>query len=124
MKYSEKLRMFADYLEDHPEVDAKMDGPYDYPSVYISVDEFEDFQELIKHMGGFQKGGYGGTIQASHELRGIFAVTAAVSGACEATPKLDEDGNPVTRKIPAVEAQPEKEVAVMTYNCPTAWLAD
>lgn len=119
MTYSEKLRLFADYLDEHPTVAAKCEGTWDYPSIYIVADDFDDFQSIISDLGGFEKSGYGGTLSATHEVRKVYLVTVSVSGVCEATPKLDENGEPVMRQVPATEA---KEVPVLEYKCPDTWL--
>ena len=122
MLYSEKLRQLADYLDDKPELLNEMNGEWDYPSVYIIAEDYDRFQELIRDLDGFEKSGYSGNLYATHELRHVFSVQVAVSGVCEATPKLDDDGNPVMRHIEA-RVQEAEDVPVMEYKCPDSWLS-
>jgi hypothetical protein len=124
MRYPDKLRAFAEYLDAHPVV-AERAGDYDYPSFYIYCENWDEFQEIIKHLDGFEKAAYSGNLTAKHrELDEdghlIFHVGVNVSGVCEAKPKVDEEGNPVMRPKTKVINTDELE-QVMEYDCPKVW---
>lgn len=125
MNYAEKLRAFADYLDEHPVVAERMEGRYCNPSIYTFAEDWEQFQGIIRDLDGFTKSGYNGSLSARHEEQTedgemIFTVLVSVSGACEAKPKLDEDGQPVMRRVmkqvPTDELEQEME-----WKCPDVW---
>lgn len=124
MLYSAKLRELANYLESHPVVDESTSDPSEFPSIWIIADGWDHFQAICRDMGGFTKSGYNGTLDATHSQKNDitkeyeFMVNVSVTGQCEATQKIDEDGTPITRTLPA---SPERVVPVMTYKCPESW---
>lgn len=128
VSYSDKLRWLADYLDAHPKIAEQTDGHYDYPSVYIYANTWDDFQELITHLDGYDKNGSNGSLSATHRqtvnIEGMtctaFRVQVNVTGVCEARPKLDESGQPVTRKK-SVWVETDEEETVMEYDCPKVW---
>jgi hypothetical protein len=123
MSYSDKLRRFADYLDGHPRIAGMVGDAYDYPTLHLYAEDWQHFQTLIAHMGGYVKSGYGGSLTAQHREQDddggrTFAVYISVSGVCERREKLDDDGNVVTRTIPAQEAS---TVVEYEYECPDHW---
>lgn len=125
------------------------DSRWTYPSVevYIALptpdeDDSEDeiiskqvrmdskkayYRELITELPNFSKSGYDGMISARYTPddaagRPLFQISVSLSGACSATPKLDEDGKPVTRTIPARPAEEAKEIPEMEWHCPESFL--
>lgn len=124
MDYADKLRALADYLDDHPLIAAERSSHWDYPSMYVYASDWDHFQDLILHLDGFEKTGSNGSLTATHREREVeevlFRVDVMVSGVCEARPKLDDDGKPVTRKKRVFVDIDEEEV-VMEYDCPKVW---
>lgn len=129
MNYSDKLRTFADYLDARPVLAEKLEGRYNYPSEYIYAENWEEFQTLITELGGFEKSGYAGSLEAVHrekirdendEQDEIFYVRVGVSGVCTITPKVDDEGNPVM-KPKRVYVDTDEMVQEMEYNCPDVW---
>lgn len=125
MNYQAKLRAFATYLDNHPEVAEKIDDKWDYPSYYVWTEGWEAFQSIITHLDGFEKGGSGESLQARHKEYDedehiIFSVSVSVSGVCEAVPKVDDEGKPVMRAVTKYITTDETEV-VMEYKCPEVW---
>ena len=130
MNYAEKLRALADYLDEHPTLRDRFSS-YSEPRERIYANDWDDFQSLIVHLDGFQKDGYGGSLEATHKesdpeddnrYNYAFVVTVAVSEVCEMVPKVDENGEPVMREkkefVPTGEYEP-----VMEYKCPKVWTA-
>lgn len=125
MSYQDKLRAFADYLDQHPVAAAKMSGEYDMPSTYIYCDEWEDFQEVIKDLDGYEKSGWNGNLTARHKENGpdgypAFQLSVTISGVCEVRPKVDEDGQPVMRRK-TVQVETDEWVQENEYHCPQVW---
>lgn len=126
MNYVQKLRAFANYLEDKPELVERL-GYWDYPSESIWAKDWEDFQELVKHLRGYEKSGYSGTLSAQHSVKDqdtetgrVFIMTIHVGDVCEKVAKVDEDGEPVMQaKSKYVET--DELVPVYEYKCPTVW---
>lgn len=127
MLRSDKLRRLADYLDAHPPIAEQCSNRWDYPSVHIYMDTWDDFQEVIRHLDGYDKGGSNGSLNASHrestdDGETIFRIYVNVGGVCEAKPKLDDEGKPVTRKK-FVFVETDEEEVVMEYDCPKVWTA-
>lgn len=125
MNYQDKLRTFADFLDAHPTLAERMVGTYEYPSNSVYVTEWEEFQEVIGDMGGFEKGAGGGQLSARHTHEDedgnvLFYISVTVSGVCELVPKVDDEGMPVMRKKTKYVETDEYEQE-MEYNCPTVW---
>lgn len=126
MTYADKLRKFADYLERHPTILARMDGRYNYPVNAVYADGWDDFQELVKDLGGFEKSGYSGNLQAQHHGRDsetdeiMYYVSVTVSGVCEAKPKIDENGEPVMKRKYVYTETDEFEQDT-EWVCPQVW---
>ena len=129
MDYQTKLRAFADYLDERPALAEKLASRYNYPSEYIYAEDWEEFKALCKDLGGFDKSGYGGSLEAVHRERlsnnddlseDLFYIRVGVSGVCTITPKVDEDGNPVMRpkRVYMDTGEMEQE---MEYSCPDVW---
>jgi hypothetical protein len=122
--HSDKLRWLASYLDTHPAL-AELTGKWDYPTLWLSVEDMEKFQEVIKTMGGFEKSGSMGTLTARHRKETtdgtvIYSVSVNVSGVCEAVPKVDNDGQPVLRKKRTYVETDEYEQEI-EYKCPEVW---
>jgi hypothetical protein len=137
MRYSQKLRQLASWCEDHPDIDEKLSGYWDYPSatVWLGKEETEEFGRLCRAMGTFEKSGSYGTLAATvrPELDGegpIFQVRVNIDGQCEKRVKVDENGFPVTRKTtktvtltePVTEVQ-EVEEPEYEWKCPDSFLS-
>lgn len=125
MPYQDKARSLAEYLDSHSEIAEKVSDYYDYPSLYIYANNWEDFQEIISHLDGYDKSGSNGTLTATHRERNedgetMFRVQVQVTQVCEARPKLDENGQPVTRKK-SVWVETDETEPVMEYDCPKVW---
>jgi hypothetical protein len=133
MLYSQKLRLLASWLEDHPEIDERQDSYYDYPSVYIHAEDTSDFGSLCKAMGKFEKerSSWSDSISAVHQPRTddgyIFQVTVSVSGVCQKVPRLDEDGTPIVRRttktVPVEIREEVVEEPEYDWKCPESWLS-
>jgi len=90
------------------------------------------FRACITDLHNFTKQGSDGTLSAVVEpkLRPdddaywgnmVFSFSINLTGACKRRVKVDENGQPVTRVIPAKEArpaQPEQVVEEYEYECP------
>lgn len=125
MPYADKARCLADYLDNHSDIAEQVSDSYDYPSLYIYANNWEDFQELISHLDGYTKSGGNGSLSATHTEKNedgetMFRVQVQVTQVCEARPKLDEDGQPVTRKV-LKWVETDEEEPVMEYDCPKVW---
>lgn len=127
MRYSEKLRKLADWMDRHPD----FPDPYNTPMAAIWVDTSEEFGRVCRTMGEFKKAGYSGTIEASYtELEHpnekysdrIFRVEVNHSGSCTQVPVLNDDGTPKTRKIRKPVAFEEVEEEVTDWVCPQSFL--
>lgn len=125
MKYSEKLLVMHDYLVKHPELDNVLSERWEYPYENIYTNSWSEFQDTIRHLGGYEKGGYAGTLTARHNENDehgdrLFQLSVTVSGVCEVRPKVDENGQPVMRPkmnyVPTGEQEQEVE-----YHCPEVW---
>ena len=134
MLYSQKLRHLAGWLEDHPEINDKLVGYWEYPSIWIGVgDDTEEFGRLCRAMGEFEKerniysDSLGATHLAETDDTRIFRATVSVSGVCEKVAKLDEDGNVVTKKVtktvPVATEEVEVEEVEYEWHCPESWLS-
>ena len=126
MLLSSKARRLATYLEQNPEID-ELFGEWEYPSFYHTVGDWEEFQEIISHLGGYEKSGWNGELEAVHAQRDkdgntLFRISIGVRGACESKPKVDEDGQPVMKPVRKYqttdtgEFEPELE-----WKCPEVW---
>ena len=133
MLYSQKLRLLASWLEDHPDIDERESTYWNYPSIWISAGEdATEFGNLCRSMGEFEKrrSSWSDSIEAVHapetDNDRIFRVTIALTGACQKVPVLDENGSPVTRKVTrevAVETREEvTEEPEYEWKCPDSWL--
>ena len=133
MRYSQKLRLLAVYLEDHPGIEERLATYYDYPSVWINADDTDNFGELCRAMGKFEKerSSWSDSISAVHapeaDHQPIFRVTVSVSGVCQRVPRLDNNGSPVTRKVTkTVPVETREEVVEeqeFDWKCPDSWLS-
>jgi hypothetical protein len=127
MNYADKMRRFADYLDDRPEL-RDMISSYSDPSISLYVDDWESFQATIRHLDGYVKDGYGGSLTAVHreyvdstdKWDYVFTMSVSVSEVCEATPKLDENGEPVLR-VKRKTVDTDEYEPVMEYKCPKVW---
>lgn len=121
----EKLRRYADYLEAHPEIGELFD--WDYPSNYHTASDWEEFQQLIRHLDGYTKDGYAGELSAEHREKDddgntIFRVTIHVRGVCESVPKVDEEGQPILKPVMKYERTETGEMEPeMEWKCPEVW---
>jgi len=137
MRYSQELRQLAAFLEDKPELEEKLSGYWEYPSVTIWLGEEEkaEFSRLCRVLGTFEKSGSYGTLTAMvrPEIDGegpIFSVRVCIDGQCEKRQKVDEKGFPITRKTtktvtiaePVTEVQ-EVEEPEYEWKCPESFLS-
>lgn len=124
LTYADKLRWLADYLDDHPEI-RNATSEWDYPTTYIYADDWDHFQELVPHLEGYDKDGSNGSLSARHSKTArdgetIYIVTVHVSGVCEATPVVDDDGQPVMKPRQKY-VETDEMVPVLEYKCPEVW---
>jgi hypothetical protein len=126
MSYQAKLRAFADYLDDHPVIASRLvDDYYTHPRASIYCENWDDFQSVISALGGYEKHGYGGSIEAVHKAEDtdgatIYKVDVNVSNVCVRTPKTDENGNPVMRKVRQYVETDDYEQEY-EWSCPDVW---
>ena len=129
MTYAEKLRSFADYLDKHPSVSAKIEDRWNYPSLWIGAEDWDEFQELIADLGGYRKDGSSGSLDAQHredDADGwpVFSLGVTVSDVCEQVPVLDDNGEPVMKPVTRYESKEVETgefVPVMEWKCPERW---
>jgi len=128
MRYSDKLRLLAEYLDNRPLLDESL-SDWDYPSVHLYAENLDEFRVLCSALGSFEKEQHEGLLEACHsEGAGTswnderyFRATVNVSGVCERIPLVDEYGEPVTKpKTRFVEVEGETE-QVYIYHCPERW---
>jgi len=133
-QYSDAVLELATFLKNHPDIDDKLTSRWDYPSasIWLSDGDTAEFGRLCRALGDFQKSGYNGQLTARYapedeEGDRIFSLSVNVSGACERTPKVDENGNvvtrTVTRTVPVETKEVEEEEVEYEYNCPDSFLA-
>lgn len=127
MNYQDKLRRFADYLDDHPGIPI---NDWDSPNVWVTTKDAASFGTVCKAMGDFTKNSYEGMLEAAHtevsdDGPTVFTLRVTVSGVC----KKVETGEVKTRKVHipkgAVQnADEEWEISepVATYDCPDSFL--
>ena len=133
MLFSHKLRLLASYLEERPKLNERYSGHWDYPTVYINAEDAEDFGQLCRMMGKFQKDRttWNDSISADYtpEADGdaIFSVRVSLAGVCQKVPRLNDDGTPVTRKVtktvPIETREEVEEVQEYDWKCPDSWLS-
>lgn len=126
MRYAEKLRRFADYLDRHPALADRMDRKYNYPVNSCYASDWEDFQGLVSDLGGYEKDGYSGQLVARHYGKEpesgetMYYVSVSVADVCEAKPKVDENGQPVMKRKQKYVETDELE-QVVEWVCPEVW---
>lgn len=125
--YASKLRAFARYLDTHPEIAEKVNDWGTTPSFTIYCDDSANFGSLCRALGEFDKEPYAGMLTAIHketweDSTTKFRLAVSISGVCEKVAKLDEFGNPVTRKKSAYVETEELETEY-EYRCPESWLS-
>ena len=135
MNYADKLSSFAAWLRKRPDLLGAI-SDWEYPSMYLYFNErrAEDFSNLCKAMGSFEKDGRDGEIRAIVEKKITnedddfggtkFRMVLALSGACERIEKTDpETGEVITRPVKRYtmvdtgETEPEYE-----WKCPDSFL--
>lgn len=127
--YADKLRALASYLDERPELRDRMGDDFDYPSFSFYANDFDDFQGLCKHLGGFEKSGAYGNLTALHNQNmpkgygRMYRVYLYCSGVCEKVIKTDEKGQPVyARKTTTNIVETDEMEPVYEWKCPDTWL--
>jgi hypothetical protein len=135
----DKLRSFAEYLDERPKLKARLaaETPNFYISLWCDDDDKRqaasvkaEFAELCREMGSLTKAGHNGVVSASHVAKDEtdphgwsrkYRVDVSLSGACKRREKLDDEGLPVMKKrskyVETNEWEPEYE-----WDCPQSFL--
>lgn len=132
MNYADKLRRFAEWLDQHPDF-LEMVSEYDHPSLafYYSQESKEQFGKMVAAIGSGDKSRYNDKITFRHDEKAdpdsdgysprVFGIVVSISGVCEKKPT----GEKKERKVYIPENAIQKEDGswvveddVYEYDCP------
>lgn len=142
MAYQDKLRKLADWLDSHPGIAERVDGPYDYPEISLYAEDSSEFGAICRALGEFDKSAYECSLIASYEaisedkkdkVRALgerphhtdFYVSACVSGVCEAkvTAKRERKVYVPVNAYRNADGDLVVEEEIKEWKCPDSWLA-